>query len=48
MQSPKKVFEFTFVFVVGGVDCFAHHAIRAIQLVASDEVAFYTFLQSCC
>ena len=48
MQRRKKVFEFAFVCALGGVDCFAHHAIQAIQLVASDEVAFYTFLQSCC
>src|SRR6476620_3297455 len=43
MQSRKKVFEFTFVFVLGGADCFAHHAVQAIQLVAGefDEVAFH-------
>jgi hypothetical protein len=43
MQSRKKVFEFTFVFVLGGVDCFAHHAVQTIQLVAGefDEVAFH-------
>ena len=43
MQSRKKVFEFTFVFVLGDLDCFAHHAAQAFQLVAGefDEVAFH-------
>jgi hypothetical protein len=36
MQGRKKVFEFTLIFLLGGVDCFAHHPIQAIQLVAGE------------
>ena len=43
MQSRKQVFEFTFVCFLGGIDCFAHHVMQTIQLVAGefDEVAFH-------
>jgi hypothetical protein len=43
MQSRKKVFEFALVGALGSVDCFGHHAVQAIQLVAGEfnEVAFH-------
>jgi len=43
MQSRKKVFEFAFICALGSVDCFAHHAVQAIQLIAGEfnEVAFH-------
>ena len=37
---------FTFAFVLVSVDCFSHHAVQAIQLVASEfyEVSFHSEL----
>ena len=43
VQSRKQVFEFAFVRALGSVDCFANHAVQAIQLIACEfnEVTFH-------